>query len=298
MIAYDKIYKQEVNLRDPRFDVEQLAQYRLYVCIGDDHLKVLVLNAADNRCMLLEDYRFFTRLSSTELLSALTNIYDSHICLKANYWQQVRIMRKGQAFTLVPKKVFVHTQSTRYLVPLVGEGRLKTQQIYYSDANHLEAVEIFAVDTDMVSFFKTTYPNREFTFFHQAAPFIESIYQLTTKPRQTQVHILVESSYMMVVVQRGGKLELCNMYPYRTAQDFIYFVLFVLDELRLERETCEMRIYGMINPVSEIFKILRLYIAKVQIVNTKPTWLAFSHEFDSLPYHYYFDMFGLPLLQK
>ncbi|NJO80506.1 MAG: DUF3822 family protein, partial [Cyanobacteria bacterium RM1_2_2] len=54
-----------------------------------------------------------------------------------------------------------------------------------------------------------------------------------------------------------------------------YFVLFVMDEHRLDRENTEVTLYGNISHVAEIFKLLRTYINKVSIIGEKPDWVSF-----------------------
>jgi Protein of unknown function (DUF3822) len=295
MNSNDRIYKQELALKDARFNVDLISRYRLYLVIGKDHFKLWVMDSFDKRCLMLEDYRFYSPLEVDELLTALDRIWDSHSSLKANFWQKVSVLVKAKPFTLVPQSVLEQDHLFNYLKPVVGEEKLTNHSIFMTSLAGIGAVEIFGIENELVNWFQKTYPQREVGFYHQVSPFLEGIYKLNEKQRQAQMHIFVEYNHLVLCVQRGGKLELCNIYPYRTAQDFIYFVLFVMDELGLERENCDLKIYGMISQVSEIFRLLRTYVQKINIVSVKPAWISFSHEYDNLPFHYYFDSFCLPI---
>ena len=82
------------------------------------------------------------------------------------------------------------------------------------------------------------------------------------------MHIFVDNNTLIIVVMNDGQLEFCNIFPYHTSNDLIYFVLFVLDEiLGVEKENCPVHLYGNIDSQSEIYQLIRTYISQVSLLN-------------------------------
>ncbi|NJO02547.1 MAG: DUF3822 family protein [Bacteroidia bacterium] len=289
----DKIFKQEVSIKDEKFDIDDMSYYRLYITVGEDNFRFCVIDSLQNRCMLLEDYHFFRKLSSEELVSSLNRIYDSNLFLKANFWQSVSIVLKGNAFTLVPREFFEESSPEKYL-RLVAP-KLEQMLVVVAEQQSLDAVNIFQADNNIVNWFHQTYPTRVIEFLHQTSAFIEGTRHLSRDSDVPSVHAFVEASYMIINVMREDQLELCNVFPFKSGNDLIYFTLFVMDELRLDKDTTPLFLYGNIELESEIYRSIRSYLGRVTIQSELPPWSQFNYQFQEASTHYYFDLFSMHL---
>lgn len=297
MAIKDKAYKHEINIKDNTFDIDAMNNYRLYILLGENSLQICVADSIQNRCLILEDYRFYSLPQTDALIASLNRIYDNSLFLKANFWQNITIIVKNNPFTLVPRELFQANQSEKYLQYITEVGQ--EMQILHAPQASAEAINVFVMESKLYEWFKQTYPNRTLNFLHPTTTFIEGIKKqipIVKRPRgEYQAHIYVNVSYLIITVWKDGNLEFCNTFRYQTSQDFAYFVLFVLDELRLNRETCKVRLYGSIQPISEVFRILNTYISDLLIWSEKPNWLAFSHDFDEVTQHFYFNLYSTHL---
>jgi hypothetical protein len=293
MNIQDKVFKQETNIKDPAFDIEAMNYYRLFICLGEDSLRFNVVNSRDNKCLLLDEFRFFSRLNAHEQIDALSRIYDNDLFLKANFWFGIYLIIRASPFTLVPREFFDEVNPVKYLQHLTTVHT--NQQIFVNEQRSLDAVNIFLNDNPLIQWFKQTYPNRHLQYIHQTQAFIEGIRYNNLAPSTQQLHILIEPNYLIINVLNGNGLEFCNVFQYRVAADFVYFVLLIMDELHLDKQTCSVTLYGKINPISEIFKLMKSYLSQVKIYDQQPEWIKFSSDFDGLPHTYYFDLYGMAL---
>ncbi|MCU0447423.1 MAG: DUF3822 family protein [Microscillaceae bacterium] len=293
MNIQDKVFKQETNIKDPSFDIEAMNYYRLFICLGEDSLRFNVVNSRDNKCLLLEEFRFFSRLSVEEQMEALNRIYDNDLFLKANFWFGIYLIIKASPFTLVPREFFDEVNPVKYLQHITPIHT--NQQIFVNEQRSLDAVNVFLNDNLLIQWFKQTYPNRHLQYIHQTQAFIEGIRRNNLIVNRPQMHVLIEPNYLIISVLNGDDLEFCNTFQYRVAADFVYFVLLVMDELHLDKQACELTLYGKINPISEIYKLMRTYVGQVKIYDEQPDWVKFSSDFDGLPHTYYFDLYGMAL---
>jgi hypothetical protein len=295
--ATDKLSIREVSFQDDAFDMQALGNYNLYLSIGQDGLEICVIDTQTNRCLILEHYSFYVNLSHNQLTSHLNWIYDNHLFLKAYRWNKIKIAYRGKAFTLVPKALFEEDEAVKYLTHLTDVTI--DQTICHSEVESLEAVDVFLVETELVDWFENMYALSEnMSFVHQTAPLLTGLRQQRQALAAgfTQVFLHVEGDYLTLTIFKDNQLEFCNVFSYKTAQDFLYYILLVIDELRYSPDKTVISLTGNIVTDSNIYNLLDKYIQKVEItLNQKAvSWVNFNDKFDKDVYQY-FDLFSLHL---
>jgi hypothetical protein len=285
--------KPELTLKSALFEAEKLDQYALYLSFEAAGLHYSVVRVQDRRLLYVQDYQFPTASNVGELFSWLNTIYDQDWYLKANFWHSINVLCHTEAFTLLPIELYQANRNASYL-PWISTSNLPTQQFNLAFPP-LKAELISTIRTDYIDWFKQMYPQGKISFYPQIYAFLKHIVGHAEKLKKAYVYAELIDNKLFVGVWRNLKLELCNEYHCPTAQDVSYFILLVMDELRLEREECEVKLLGKISPVSEVVRLLRTYIRHVTIGYGKPAWLEMGAEFDNQPYHYYADLFAMAL---
>lgn len=289
----DKVYKQEISIRNKDFDIEDLGYYKLYLSIGNDDFRVFIVSSINNTVVFLEHYRFFSRLSSEEIVSSLSRIYDNHPFLKANYWQTIYIAIRGGAFSLVPKEFFNPDNPQSYIK--LSEEASENNVLFVNSLRTMETFNIFSIDKAIAQWFQHTYPSKDLIFTHQTTAFIDSIRYGKKEISENQIHLLIESNYFILIAMddEGNDLDFCNVFEYKTAHDFVYFTLLTLDELRIDKDSCLAKAYGSISENSGIYGMLKRYIPSLQIYKESPSWLKFPSNFYDFPFYRYFDVLSM-----
>jgi hypothetical protein len=84
------------------------------------------------------------------------------------------------------------------------------------------------------------------------------------KEEQKMIAHLGIDHFEIVVVQ-NQKLLFFNSFDYKTPEDFIYYLLFVAEQLRMNPENFLLELVGKISPENDYFKIAYKYIRNVSI---------------------------------
>lgn len=275
------------RINDSSLDINNLSQYGLFLSIEDKNLRAVVIDETQKKCMLLEDYRFSGVGNRTETVNQLNSIYENHLVLKAGYWKEVVLIARTGGHSIVPNELFEPSQMESYLNLYPNqEGNTTIKSFHY---NETQTDSVFHVENEYLDWVQKAYPSKTVSVVHQADAFLAGA--LKEAASETEIYICIENRYMNMVIIQGGKLLLNNRYYYHSPQDFVYYVLFAIDELKLDVETCLVKLYGEISKDSGIFNLLYKYIRQVDF-GRKPTNLSFSYVFDEVLEHRYFDLYN------
>ena len=77
------------------------------------------------------------------------------------------------------------------------------------------------------------------------------------------MYIHVQMDQFDCVVVKNGRTELCNTYSYKTSEDFIYYVLFCIEQLGLNPDTLPVIVCGDIELGDANYEILYTYIRDI-----------------------------------
>lgn len=285
------LYKKIV---DDTFDIDHLHHYTLSLQISQFHFKFCIIDSLHQRCMLVEDYIFENPQTIYEYTKQLELLYEDHWLLKAGFWKSVKLSVKNLKFSLVPASLFDAEYAPDYLNFVAQLDN--NDELYHFKHNSNDMVNVFVAEKHITDWFKSKYPGKNLEVFHHTSLFIEAILQNNAKHSDRCMHVNVELGMMTIVVKSGFKIEFCNSYRYKTANDLLYFIMFAFDELNLDTNTLPIILAGNIKENSEQTEKLSKYIRFIYFSNRTQT-LKFGYKFDEICDHNYFDLYSLHLCQ-
>lgn len=282
-------YTLNQRIKDDKFNVDLISQYNLSLQVSTELFRVCVTDTETNRCLLLEDYQFPSTQLPSQLLDQLEMIYDEHHILQAGYWKTIKLSIKNKSFSLIPTSLFDKAHLKDYLnINCTVKGR----EVYYHKQNTTDTVNIFAADQEIIFWFNSRYPHKALKLFHYTSPFIEGVMIDQSSNEEKSMYIVTEKNYLTILVKRNKKLEFCNTFNYQTTEDFLYFVMFIFDQLKLNPETTPVTIWGEIIPDSPVYNKLFKYIRNISFGN-KPSSLSFGYQFDEVFDHKFYDLYNM-----
>jgi hypothetical protein len=286
-------FKLAHKVKDDAFTVESIPRYHLSLQLGSENFRFCIIDLPEKRCLWIEDYRFSTTIFFTEqLLDQLNLIYDDHHILQAGFWRTIRVAFNNQKFTLVPQSLFKPEYAHQYLQLSVETPSELEDTLYYRHPGN-EAISIFSVEKRITDWFRDAYPAKNVSFVHQTSVFLEGLqHQHSNIVESSQLYVCVEHSYLIITVINQRKLMYCNLFPYMSVQDFIYFVMLVMNELEINPDACRVVLYGELSHDSSIFSSLYKYVRHLSF-GSKPGGLKFSYQFDEVLDHRYFDLYSI-----
>lgn len=287
-------YKLVKKIQDERFDVELINQYTLLIHVGARDLQVGVIDAAENKMLLLEDFVFPSLSSQEELIQTLDQLFDDHALLKAAFWKSVKVSVKNNKFIQVPQVLFVEESQAEYLrfnAPL----DLEKEDVQFVMNKQSSAVTIFAIPRELKAWFQKLYPSEKLRFIHQSAVLIEGITNVSLNRKDTPLYIFVDRFKLHILFARQGKLIYYNQFAIKQFAEYVKYIMLVMKTLNLSQETSQVVLWGYIGKNSPHYNEFYKYINNV-VFGYRPKHLKFGYMFDELQDHHFFDLYSMHLV--
>ncbi|GAA4296914.1 DUF3822 family protein [Nibribacter koreensis] len=291
MDSFAAAFKQSQRVVDDAFDVSASANAHLYFCFGAHRLRLGVLDTERNKFVALEDYESSRPVSVDGAISYLESLTATSPILQQKAWKAVRIAIKSQQFTLLPATLFDVNAREEYL-QLNAELDTSTEIVHDYAHPRLELINVFTVPTKLQAWAEGHFQTSELEFVHQTSSLMEGFLHVAERNTRPQLYVYVDKNYVTLVVLHESRLEFCNSFYFSSQEDFIYYILFVLQEKKMNPDQDNIYVWGELLVHSELFDVLRKYIRHVQF-GKKPTGVGYSYRFDALFEHRNFDMYSL-----
>lgn len=279
------------QLHDEAFQLSQAGNCNLYMALNSKAMRLAVVDVERNKFVALEDYELITVFTPLQIAEQLRLIADQSPILQEQRWLDIRISISNHFFTLVPETLFDPAHQEDYLRL---HSSLDPQQhvILHNRTFGLDAVNIFAIDGVLYRMAQSLFPERNVRFMHQTSALIRSLLLQSDRKAGRTMHVYVERNYVTVLVVDENGLQFCNVFHYLSPEDFIYFVIFVMQEQKMNPEQETITAWGDITPDSGLFNMLKKYIRQVKF-GKRPADVGYSYKYDDLFEHRYFELFSL-----
>jgi len=247
----------------------EIREHELLACLLDKYansylaLEAIALTTNENLTLLLKQ---------NEILSSKT--------------ASVSIVFTANNSILVPAPFFKKESVNDYLKfqQLDKENEIAC----YDYIKNLDSYNLYTFSKDTLIQLQKQYPNAAFR--HHSSIFIEFLLVENKHTEDDKIFVSVFGSYMDVVVIKAGKLTLYNRFYYTNSADFIYYLLWVYEQMKLDTEKAPCIFYGEIEKSSEEYSIATKYI-KAILLGEKSKQSDYSAALSILPQHKYRSLF-------
>ncbi|MBD0402515.1 DUF3822 family protein [Flammeovirga sp. EKP202] len=270
----------------------RLAEYSLHLRIHQSCLVIGVYDPENNECLALESYSYETAMNTTALIVNLHNIVQKHPFLNAAFWKRVHIISALSSFAFVPDDI-ADEETEQNILKLSSKFSSKKDKVF-KNATNFGASIVYALPSELEEWLNEMYSNSSISYNHYANSFINEVGELANG-----IHCYIDTDTICIVKTNGNNsLSFANTFKYKTAQDMLYFILFVVDELGLSAKETELYIWGELSNNAEEINTLRKFIGKVTFGN-KPKDVLYAYQFDQEPHqHAAVDIIGNMKLYK
>ena len=291
MATETKLYRLLTQLTDESFSVSKPDTYNLYITLSNLTIRFGVEDIVRNKFVLLEDYSLTNIFTPPQLAQQLNNLISEHAFFSWVKWHLVRISVKNQKFTLLPGTLYEANAAGDYLRLHAEVDDFHDQVLSYHH-DSIDIVNIFATDKYLVSALTSLFAQEKIQVCHQTSGLIEAMLHYSERTQQKKMYLFAEPNYLTLILIRDGNLEFCNVFYYVTPEDFIYFVIFVMQEHKLNPDQDPLVVWGDLLHDSDLFDILRKYVRHVRL-GQKPTAITYSYKFEDQFGHRYLDIYSL-----
>ena len=257
-----KVTKQNNNITTLKTIIEN----KLSIQFNLDGFSFSVYNIISKKEVYFREYDFEnSQVTPENLLLKIKNIFNTDSQLQ-NDFLSVLVIHQNNLSVLVPSRYFNKKELASYL-----NFNIKKLTIDYIAFDHLEGLESKNVYIPYVNINNYLFQNfGEFEYKHHSTVLIEKLLNSTNNIEKT-MFVNVSKNSLDIVVLENNQLILFNTFSYNTKEDFIYYILFVAEQLNLNVNEFSLHFTGKVNLEDAIYKITYKYIKNVYFLESNNT---------------------------
>ncbi|WP_235915056.1 DUF3822 family protein [Flagellimonas ochracea] len=233
---------------------------KLSIQVGLNGLSFCVLDTISNKILVHEKINF--KLTSTPylVLKELKAVLNEHKDALKDF-SEVIVIHKNKLFSLVPQPLFHKEELPNYLK--FNAKIMANDQITYDEIPNHDMVNVYVPFTNINNYLFDLFG--EFEFKHNGTVLISMLLNQSRADSEPICYVQVSDKEMEMVVIANKKLLLYNQFEYSTKEDVLYFLLFGLEQLQLDLEKLQLKLFGSINEGDAIYELCRDYIKNVSV---------------------------------
>jgi len=227
-------------------------------------LSFCILNRTTNTIERLQHMQLEKKASPFELLNQLKTIIDSNSDFNQTF-DSVLCIYQNELSTLVPASIFNENHLADYLK--FNAKILKSDFINYDTIAINNSVNVYVPLVNVNNYLFDTYGS--FVYKHASTVLIEAVLQNSTTQKDVELYINVGRLHFEMIAAKEKELVYYNTFNHNTKEDFIYYILFSIEQLKLNPETVKIHLTGDIAKEDDLFNILYKYVRFVDFLEPK-----------------------------
>lgn len=207
-------------------------------------------------------------------------------------YSSVKLMCESEKSTLVPDALYEKQYTKEYLglVHRMNEDTL-VQANFIKGCN---AWDIFGLDAALYTAVSNFF-GADIRIYHSGTAFLEGLLFQFKHVKEPGLFIQADSGHMEIAVLENGKLLFYNRFACNNPDDFVYYPLFVCEQLNLHPGVVKTFVSGDINRASARYTALYTYFYHLRLI-PKNEVFKYSYKLDPV-LHRYYSLFQLELCE-
>lgn len=226
-------------------------------------LSFCILDGANNEIDLLDIISFERKATPENLIQHLENWFSKEN-IKELVFHKVSVIHENDLSTFVPKSLFNESNLSNYLKYNIKI--LENDFISFEELKEHDLYNVYVPFANVNNYIFDKFG--DFEYKHFSTILIETLINTAKKSDEQTLYAYISKNHFEITVLDQKKLVLYNTYRYQQKEDFIYHLLFVIEQLNLNSEETPTYLLGDISEDSELYKIAYQYIRHVKISNS------------------------------
>ena len=246
-------------------NIQRTIQNRLSVQVSLNGLSFLVTNLESDEVVFFFEKILDYSTTPEELLMEIESILFDNEILNSDF-QEISLVYSTPIYSLVPASLFDETKASEYLK--FNSKILANDYMAHDVLENQDIVVVYVPFMNINNFFFEKYGS--FDYYHSTTVLLKSILE-KEKYSLPKMYLHFQKNSFDCIVLKNGELQLCNSYSYKTPEDFIYYTLFCMEQLKLNPETLPVLLCGEIEKEDENYKMAYTFIRNIEFVESNST---------------------------
>ncbi len=235
-----------------------LTNQDLSIQISLNGLSFCILNNVSNTITYLKHFEYEKRFSPFQILEKLEQIFDSEEVLKMDF-MNIKAIFVNDLSTLVPASLFDENNLADYLK--FNSKILKSDYIAYDHLSVNDSYNVYVPYVNITNFLFEKFG--DFSYTHFSTILLEHVLKKEKNTMEPKVYVHVGRSHFEIIAMDHQGLILYNSYDYHSKEDFIYYILFALEQLDLNPEKVQLYVIGKIKKDDYLYQMVFKYVRYV-----------------------------------
>ncbi len=219
-----------------------------------------IINCNTNDILWFKKRDLGKESSPVKILEEIERLYAEEEMLQQEF-NEVGILFSNDLFTIVPAAYFIEEEASTYLK---FNTKILQTDVVAHDLLTNDLVNVYIPYTNINNYFFDKYG--EFEYQHNISVLIDAILAKKQDTKEAQIYLNDYNNYYELVIVQDNKLVLANTFHYETKEDFIYYLLFTLEQLDLNPSEVYLWLMGTIVKQSDIYDIAYTYIRNIDFL--------------------------------
>ena len=244
--------------------IEKTSNIKLSIHISLNGLSFCIIDLISNEIDFLRTYSLSKNTTPKELLKTLKKGFKENNEL-SNSFSSVKIIHYNNLSTVVPEPLFDKNNALSYLK--FNSKILQNDYVAWDEIFNNECVNVYIPYVNINNYIFKMFDS--FVYNHYSSIILEKV-KLNEKNTITpSLYLNINSNHMELIYFVKNKLIFYNRFDFSTKEDIIYYLLFTIDQLKLNPEEIPLVITGNISEDDDNYKIIYEYIRNVSTFNSE-----------------------------
>lgn len=234
---------------------------KLFIEISLDNFSYCIKNQMNSQVV---DFKTIPLNRLKAIDQQLDLIFDKETKLNSSF-DDILILHNNNLNTFVPESLFDETALGSYL-----QYNVKVFPTDYFDFDTLDVSKMKNIYVPYVVF-NNYFLDRfgSFNFEHIHTNLIQLLTARSENTNNNNFYVHITANHFEIIIIKNDKLLFFNSYDYQTKEDFIYYILFVMEQLQLSPQEQKIELIGVIDLDSALYQIAYQYVKNVTILDLK-----------------------------
>ncbi|WP_405299880.1 DUF3822 family protein [Kordia sp.] len=261
-----------MKLQARKNNIDQTNYKRLSIQVSLNGFSFCILHTIDNEIIALRHFQFEEVTNPLQLEKEIVAIFEQEALLLNQPFETVTVSHINTLSTFVPKPLFSDKNLADYLK--YNNKILSNDYMTFDVIANNDMVNVYIPYVNINNLFFEKYG--AFHYKHFATILVENIFQLATTSEEAVLYVHIQKEHFQIVVIEQKKLLFYNSFEYTSSEDFIYYLLFTVEQLKLNTNTLQLYFLGTIDKSDVLYSVTYMYIRHINFLNK-----AYNFDFHS-----------------
>jgi hypothetical protein len=220
-----------------------------------------ICDTLNNKIVALKEINFNIFPASSKVEDLYWKAFNDYPELKEKY-DEVIVLHDSNLNTFVPTALFDEEFMGSYLQ--YNTKVFETDFFAFDALPNYEMNHVFIPYVNINNFLFDQFST--FNYKHVNTILVSKLLELSKNIDEKQVFVHFSKNKFEIIVVQNQKLLLFNSFDFVTKEDFIYFLLFTIEQLNLNPEHFKLQLLGLISEESELFEIAYKFVRNVSLL--------------------------------